>query len=50
MFRQGFSLRHFVIAASLLLPISVACAQSMVTPEDEYKKLIKVNEDLQPLG
>ena len=49
-FRQGFSLRHFVMAASLLLPISVACAQSMVTPEDEYKKLIKVNEDLQPLG
>jgi YD repeat-containing protein len=25
-------------------------AQSTVTPEDEYKKLIRVNEDVQPLG
>ncbi|MFC5437212.1 hypothetical protein ACFPME_11635 [Rhodanobacter umsongensis] len=25
-------------------------AQSMVTPEDEYKKLIRVSEDVQPLG
>jgi hypothetical protein len=49
-FRQGFSLRRIAVAAALLLPISVACAQTMVTPEDEYKKLVKVNEDLQPLG
>lgn len=31
------------------LPI-VAQAQSTTTPEQEYKKLIKVNEDIQPLG
>ncbi|MDF4025694.1 hypothetical protein P3W24_12025 [Luteibacter sp. PPL201] len=28
----------------------VAGAQTMAKPEDEYKKLIKVNEDIQPLG
>jgi YD repeat-containing protein len=49
-FRQGMSLRRVAIAAALLLPMSVAFAQSMVTPEDEYRKLIKVNEDLQSLG
>jgi YD repeat-containing protein len=31
------------------LPIVVQ-AQSTATPEQEYKKLIKVNEDIQPLG
>jgi len=29
---------------------SWALAQTTNTPEDEYKKLIKVNEDIQPLG
>jgi YD repeat-containing protein len=29
---------------------SYATAQTTNTPEDEYKKLIKVNEDIQPLG
>ena len=32
-----------------MLTFMVAHAQS-VTPEDEYKKLIKVSEDIQPLG
>ncbi|NMW23638.1 hypothetical protein HFP05_04260, partial [Rhodanobacter denitrificans] len=30
--------------------VSLAHAQSVATPEDEYKKLIRVNEDIQPLG
>jgi YD repeat-containing protein len=44
------SLRRAAILAAFLLPVSVAFAQTTATPEDEYKKLIKVNEDLQPLG
>lgn len=34
---------------ALALPFA-AGAQTTVKPEDEYKKLIKVNEDIQPLG
>ncbi|UPG87750.1 hypothetical protein L2Y94_10460 [Luteibacter aegosomatis] len=33
----------------LVAPLMAARAQS-VTPEDEYRKLIKVSEDIQPLG
>ncbi|WP_090353046.1 hypothetical protein [Dyella sp. 333MFSha] len=29
---------------------AVALGQTTAKPEDEYKKLIKVNEDIQPLG
>lgn len=38
-----------VAAAWLLVGMSVR-AQTSATPEQEYKKLIKVNEDIQPLG
>lgn len=30
--------------------VPLAHAQSVATPEDEYKKLVRVNEDIQPLG
>jgi len=40
-----------VFAGAVLAVCSVSvCAQSQVKPEDEYKKLIKVNEEIQPLG
>jgi hypothetical protein len=35
---------------AMALPLAVVHAQTTVNPEDEYKKLIKVNEDIQPLG
>ncbi|MDF3983654.1 hypothetical protein P3W23_16785 [Luteibacter sp. PPL554] len=38
-----------VVVAAVAMPF-VAGAQTMAKPEDEYKKLIKVNEDIQPLG
>ena len=40
------------LAAAWLVLSAVSCAyaQTMVTPEDEYKKLVKINEDIQPLG
>ncbi|WP_426687234.1 hypothetical protein [Rhodanobacter ginsengiterrae] len=45
--RQGICLW----AVALFALANVAHAQSTVfTPEDEYKKLIRVNEDIQPLG
>ncbi len=37
------------MVVALALPFA-ASAQTTVKPEDEYKKLIKVNEDIQPLG
>jgi len=37
-------------AAVLISFASLCHAQSTVTPEDEYKKLIRVSEDIQPLG
>ncbi len=43
---QGICLSA-VLFGSLL---SLAHAQSVATPEDEYRKLIRVNEDIQPLG
>jgi YD repeat-containing protein len=42
--------KRVALAASFLLIASTAWAQTVNTPEDEYKKLIKVNEDIQPLG
>jgi len=39
------------LSAVVLLALAGVChAQSAVTPEDEYKKLIRVSEDIQPLG
>lgn len=38
-----------LFAASLVLPMS-ALAQSSVAPEEEYKKFVKVSDDIQPLG
>ncbi|HEY0199893.1 MAG TPA: hypothetical protein VGC19_15370 [Rhodanobacter sp.] len=39
------------LSAVLLVSFASVCrAQSSVTPEDEYKQLIKVNQDIQPLG
>jgi hypothetical protein len=32
------------------LAFTSAHAKTNVNPEDEYKKLIKVNEEIQPLG
>lgn len=49
-FRRYVSLRGAAVAVALLLPVSVVGAQTMVAPQDEYKKLIKVSEDVQPLG
>lgn len=44
--------RHGIcfLVALLLLLASVCHGQSVITPEAEYKKLVKVNEDVQPLG
>ncbi|MDW2981379.1 MAG: hypothetical protein WBG81_09410 [Rhodanobacter sp.] len=43
---QGICLWAVVLVSSA----SLCHAQSTVTPEDEYKKLIRVSEDIQPLG
>lgn len=40
---------HLTVAALAALA-STSHAQSAVTPEDEYKKLIRVSEEIQPLG
>jgi hypothetical protein len=50
--RGRLSLRFATLVASLLLPVLTAHGQSQPasSPEDEYKKLIKVSEDVQPLG
>ncbi|MGN6237047.1 RHS repeat domain-containing protein, partial [Dyella sp.] len=42
--------RCVVVLASVLMAAQVLAQSSTVTPETEYKKLIKVNEDIQPLG
>jgi len=42
--------RRVLMGAVLAICSCSVLAQSQVTPEDEYKKLIKVNEDVQPLG
>ena len=44
--RQGICLWAVVVFSFS----SLCHAQSKVTPEDEYKKLIRVSEDIQPLG
>lgn len=44
--RQGIWLGALVLMAL----VSPGYTQSVVTPEDEYRKLIRVNEDIQPLG
>ena len=36
--------------AVVLLAFANAAHAQTVTPEDEYKKLIRVNEEIQPLG
>lgn len=36
--------------AVALVVFSVVCHAQSVTPEDEYKQLIQVNQDIQPLG
>lgn len=41
---------RWAFACLSLLITSAAWSQSSVTPEDEYRKLIKINEDIQPLG
>jgi YD repeat-containing protein len=38
------------LSAVLLVTFAGACRAQSVTPEDEYKKLIKVDQDIQPLG
>jgi YD repeat-containing protein len=42
--------RALATVVVMTLSLATAHAQTTVTPEDEYKKLIKVNEDIQPLG
>ena len=37
-------------AVAMMAIASSSHAQSVVTPEDEYKKLIKVDQVIQPLG
>jgi YD repeat-containing protein len=44
------SVRVCVSVVLGLLTANAAYAQSQTTPEVEYKKLIRVNEDIQPLG
>ena len=39
-----------VVAVGLCLLAGTLHAQSVVSPEDEYRKAIKVSEDIQPLG
>lgn len=44
---------RMALGMSMVLALALpwaAGAQTTVKPEDEYKKLIKVNEDIQPLG
>ncbi|PTR32894.1 YD repeat-containing protein [Luteibacter sp. OK325] len=50
--RFGVRLASLFLLGALVAPLlpSVALAQTMATPEEDYKKLIKVNEDIQPLG
>ncbi len=38
------------LSAVMLITFSSACHAQSVTPEDEYKKLIKIDQDIQPLG
>jgi hypothetical protein len=43
--------RGICLWAAVLVAFASQChAQSTVTPEQEYKKLIRVNEEIQPLG
>ncbi len=48
---MSFKWQGTCLSAVLLVSLMPLChAQSVVTPEEEYKKLIRVNEDIQPLG
>jgi len=38
------------LSAMLLFSFGALCHAQSVTPEDEYKKLIKVDQDIQQLG
>lgn len=42
--------RHGWVAAALLLLSTGLAAQQSISPELEYKKLLKVDEEVQPLG
>ncbi|TPG03900.1 RHS repeat protein [Rhodanobacter glycinis] len=51
MFKPKGRLARLCLFVCMALSMSGALhAQSTVTPEDEYKKLIRVSEDIQPLG
>ena len=47
---QGTLSRLRAIAAVMLVACMQGHAQTVSQPEDEYKKLVKVGEDIQPLG
>lgn len=46
----GRNLRHGWVAAAFLVFSTGLYAQQSISPELEYKKLLKVNEEIQPLG
>jgi len=48
--RWGRVSRHGWVAAALLLVSTGLAAQQSISPELEYKKLLKVDEEIQPLG
>ena len=48
--RWGRVSRHGWVAAALLLVTTGLAAQQSISPELEYKKLLKVDEEIQPLG
>ncbi|WNL46179.1 hypothetical protein RKE25_00675 [Dyella sp. BiH032] len=48
--RQRRVSRHGWIAVALLLLSTGLAAQQNISPELEYKKLLKIDEDIQPLG
>lgn len=49
--RRGVSISKALLIATALASVSgPVLAQSNAQPEDEYKKLIQVSQDIQPLG
>ncbi|WP_162098625.1 hypothetical protein [Rhodanobacter spathiphylli] len=49
MFKPQGRLARLCLSVFAVLSLSSAL-HAQVTPEDEYKKLVRVNEDIQPLG
>src|ERR1700754_1198143 len=49
-FSGRVSVRLVIVTAFILAPWLSAYAQSIASPEDEYKRLVKVSEDIHPLG